>query len=393
MEWGVGDGTHAADFLNHFQQLDTATRFYPRLQYTLADFSPEMLQHAQNNEKLKPHAEQLIFNRFDALDKLPWQHNSVHLIHVHELYDDLGNVEKITKTGPHTFSRTMARVYIDATKHFQKIDGTSVDAKEVARRIHQRDYNFLKQLSSDFLADVHIEEQESFLDITNHPYREFLEHWTKKFPNGTTFPLNIGAAENLQAAVRLLNLENGGYLHVSDYGFTGDSFLETHQSKEGILFGKIACGQPTSFVNFELLTYVLSLQSQVTGFCERDHAYMSRIAGKNMRRSTYILQASTDFIHRMRPDLGPDDIIDINSLDDMNLLKWIALIVSQMTKEEWINKVQLWEMINDHVPDDDFVRGMVNAAINYLFETNTYEGHTEHHLTVERRHTLRDKAK
>ena len=54
-EWGVGNGNLAARFLSRLKSADTDQTVYPRIHYTLCDYSEEILNGVRANPNLQEH--------------------------------------------------------------------------------------------------------------------------------------------------------------------------------------------------------------------------------------------------------------------------------------------------------------------------------------------------
>ncbi len=282
--WGIGNGKFTAEFLDHFKALDVENRFYPRLRVIVGDSSAASLKAARTSPDLMKHNANLAFVQFDANKSLPFKDQKALLIRFNELYDDLGNVEKIIKVNDDTFYRVRGRLWILPHQTFRKKDGRSISAQVFVRDYWNKGMEALNQLDISFLDGIGWEEvlEDSPIDLAKHPYGSFMKEWTKGEKQGL-FVMNLGAAENLRQAVDMLDLEHGGFLRLSDYGFMTKKAIRLGKKKPSGMLWRTSGRQPTAWVNCALLKEALKDRPDVAVSIEEEDRHVSRMIGKTMR--------------------------------------------------------------------------------------------------------------
>jgi len=338
-EWGIGDGRFAADFLDHFEILDHEKKYYARLMYVLADRSRSALGFARQNERLTRHQDILSFVRFDALGGLPFADYSAMLIQFEELYDDLGDVEKIIKTGEKEFYRYVGRLRISSEAKFESNDGRVIHAREFKEGYWDKGIEGLKEVKISFLSNIEIEEQleTDRIDLEKHPFGRFIQESTARLSR-SVFPLNLGAVQNLERASSLLDLRKGGYLRLSDYGFILGRQSEDVDPMRFISVGIAGARQPTARVNFGLLKWALR-NDRVRVLIESESNFVSRLAGQRILDREFLNQHLNtiellEFV--VSNDQGPREQGSV--MLEMVVISWSVMLIHDpwVRKEEWM---------------------------------------------------------
>ncbi|MDP3980092.1 MAG: class I SAM-dependent methyltransferase, partial [Chlamydiota bacterium] len=316
------------------------------------------------------------FVNFDANEELPFNKGSVMFIRLHELYDDLGDLEKIVKRGEGDFRRIKGRLAISARGSFLKKDGSTIDAETFARDYWARGLSALEELDIRFLKQIAIQtiEDEESINLDEHPYGDFLRNWTSDIPSGTLV-LNLGAARNLQEAVALLDLERGAYLRISDYGFISAKALGMEDKGIGSMAGQHSSGQTTALVNFPLLQYLLRDRKNISVELEDEDLHVGRMLGKDMRSKRFIYEASErlqEKLHQLR-----------------NIQVRINLALKNGFPSKWVNREELIAYLiqynreafisQRHSTPEDRIREIINTIFDMPLAE---EGHYMYHLRV-----------
>ncbi len=220
------------------------------------------------------------------------------------------------------------------------------------------------------------------IDLEKHPYGAFMKEWTKSERRGV-FSLNLGAVHNFKQALALLDLDRGGYLRLSDYGYTSAKILRKAMLNPKILMGKTRVGgQPTAQVNMPLLQFEAGRIKDIEVSVEESNKHVNRWLGMNSRAKTIL-----------------DDILLYSR--DLNIPRplryWmrndLAYCTDRWTNkgqgDQWIDRDALVESMVKH--DGHLLAGLgyqdVRAAaekfVDDLFKADVIEEeHSDYHMKV-----------
>ena len=210
--------------------------------------------------------------------------------------------------------------------------------------------------------------------------------WTSQVPEAE-FPLNLGAVRNLRQAVDLLDLDHGGYLRASDYGFVSPQAAETRGNfGRSPLMGRLRVGQPTAMVNFPLLMFALRDRQDMDVSLEREDAHVSRSLGVALRRKSVLhclLGEKLFLLGGEGESLNPVEYL-LLSLTDLTLChfpgRWVG-------REELIKRSSEFNepaFRNVGIPD---IKGFITKFVDGLFSEalrveDTMDDEKEYHLKV-----------
>lgn len=238
MEWGVGNGNLAGSFLSRLQALDSDNAVYPRLTYSLCDFSDEILKGARAHPKLVVHEDRTRFVSLNAEADRVTREEPVHQIISNEIWDDLAT-RVVVKLGGE-FLEEYLMPCIDPARCPLPFD-------EFETAFQQRDLDKLKA-DPGFLEHIHWERNLQKTDLADWPEADVLDAHFQKIDDRIPVPVNIGAFKTLRQAFGILAPDSMGYTGF-DYGMLGLREL----NQVGRPYFKLYGGQYTNMVNFPLL--------------------------------------------------------------------------------------------------------------------------------------------
>lgn len=249
LELGPGNGNSAARFLNRLITLDKrhGTKFYPRTEYFLADFSYQMLESARENRLLRRHLKKLAFLQCDA-SNLRLKEGGLLLVRANELLDDLP-AQILTRDGTKFFEASIT-LHLDPKVQIKRRNGSLLTRREFAR-LASMDGKELSGIDGGFLRHLSLE-------VTHRPAHPdiasalFIMDSFRDFPENTLIPIPFSAASAIHSLRPLLH--PCGRIDFFDYGF--NSLQELEEVQGGIFRTP---GALTAFVNFPYLTHAARL--------------------------------------------------------------------------------------------------------------------------------------
>lgn len=298
-EWGVGNGNLAARFLGRVKELDTAGRVYPRILYTLCDYSQEILNGVQANPNLQEHAGRFATVRVDAGNMTCFQPGSLQKILSNEIWDDLATRVLVKSQG--MLYEEYLQPLIDP-----EVIGEGLETFQ--REFERAD---LQALSArpPFLDRIVWDRAFQRVEVSDWPFGQVIARHMKGIHDDIPTPINVGAFRTLETARNLLADSGQGYT-----GFDYGMLSMDHLNWEGRPYFKLYGGQYTSMVNFPLLMDV----GREVGFreveCEPQHAFVSRSLGEPVISLVELVQN-----HPQAAQLAPWDV-DVLMLQTLQAL-------------------------------------------------------------------------
>ncbi|MGP0628281.1 hypothetical protein ACTRW9_01080 [Nitrospina sp. 32_T5] len=261
-EWGVGNGNLAARLLDRLKDIDPEGRVYPRLSYTLCDYSQEILNGVEANPDLQAHAGRYATALIDARDPEGAEPGSLTWVLSNEIWDDLATRVLVKSQG------TLFEEYLQPLIDPAVIEG---DFDAFVQQFQNADLDALKS-HPPFLDQIVWERAFQRTDVSDWPFGEVVDKHMKAIDDDIPTPVNVGAFGTLEKARRLLHPQHSAGYTGFDYGMLSTA----HLNRVGRPYFKLYGGQYTSMVNFPLLAEV----GQAAGFShielEPQHAYVSR---------------------------------------------------------------------------------------------------------------------
>ena len=299
-EWGVGNGNLAARFLSRLQAADTDQTVYPRIHYTLCDYSEEILNGVRANPNLQEHEGRYFLKPMNAETQDDFEPHSVHKIISNEIWDDLGDIRPAQKRR-HAVRGIPATAA--AAQHPERSYGN------VCRTVHRKESGRAEKPAAVSGTDR--------VGTQFPTHRHFgLAVWRSDpespEPAGgrNPVPINTGAFKTLAQAKQLLAENNRGYTSF-DYGMLSDHELNW----PGRPYYKLYGGQYTSMVNFPLIAEV----AQAVGFAdvqlEHQHDFVGRNLSENVLSALELVQVHPK-ISRMEP--WDADLLMLQTLQALN---------------------------------------------------------------------------
>jgi len=299
-EWGVGNGNLAARFLSRLKETDTEGTVYPRLRYTLCDYSEEILNGVRANPNLQEHEGVVFFERVDAEQPDDFEPGSVHKIISNEIWDDLATSVLIKNDG---------LLYVEYLQPLLRRNVPNVPWDAFTEQFNTRDLEALAA-NPPFLDQIAWERSFQRTDISDWPYGEVIQNHLDRLEEEIPIPVNTGAFKTLDRARRLLAETNLGYSSF-DYGMRSDHELNW----QGRPYYKLYGGQYTSMVNFPLIGEV----GRAAGFAdvtlEPQHDFVARHLGENVVSALELVQTHPG-ISGMEP--WDADILMLQTLHALN---------------------------------------------------------------------------
>ncbi|CAI2719102.1 hypothetical protein [Nitrospina watsonii] len=299
-EWGVGNGNLAARFLSRLRDIDSTGCAYPRLQYTLCDYSLEILKGVEANPHLQDHAGRFATAHLDARDMGGLAPHSLTWVLSNEIWDDLATRVLIKSQG------TLYEEYLQPLIDRAVLDG---DFETFLNRFENADLEAL-QAQPPFLEHIVWERAFQRTDLGDWPFGEVVRQHMESIGDDIPVPINAGAFGTLEKAHRLLAPGRS-------FGYTGFDYgmldLE-HLNWEGRPYFKLYGGQYTSMVNFPLLADV----GRAIGFQNVDrepqHTFVHRNLGEPVISLVELVQN-----HPRVAEMAPWDV-DVLMLETLQAL-------------------------------------------------------------------------
>ncbi|NIQ01829.1 MAG: hypothetical protein GWM98_16670 [Nitrospinaceae bacterium] len=240
-EWGVGNGNLAARFLTRLKEIDTGQSVYPRIRYTLCDYSEEILNGVRANPELQKHEGRFFPVRVNAEGKDEFQPHSVHHIISNEIWDDLSTKVLLKNEG---------MLYEEYLQPLLARNVPSIPWEPFVVHFTDGDLDALKA-NPPFLDRIVWERSYQRVDISDWPYDEVIAKHMETLEDEIPIPVNTGAFKTLERAKYLLAETSLGYTSM-DYGMLSARELNWR----GRPYFKLYGGQYTFMVNFPLIAEV-----------------------------------------------------------------------------------------------------------------------------------------
>jgi len=260
-EWGVGNGNLAARFLSRLKEVNEDGAVYPRIMYTLCDYSEEILKGVRANLDLQEHSGRFgtVLVNAEQIDGFP--PGSVHAILSNEIWDDLATKVLLKNQG------TLYEEYL------QPLIDPSIPAGEFEIFVDAFQNKELETLAAapPFLDQIFWERSFQRTDLGDWPFGDVIQKHLEGIADDIPTPINIGAFRTLERARPFLAESSNGYTGM-DYGMLGEDDL----NREGRPYFKLYGGQYTNMVNFPLLAEVGKAAGFTDVAWEPQHDFVSR---------------------------------------------------------------------------------------------------------------------
>ena len=240
MEWGCGNGNLAACFLDHVKALDRDAVLYPRMQYVLIDASDTVLDGARANAELAKHGDRVQFVQATVPDLQSFADGSIDRIFCNELWSELPTKLLLRKAGD-----VMEEHIRPNMKETRLIDYP--DWAGLVQAFDEADIAGLKPLPA-FLDDILWEREYHKIEAKDVSFRRLISDFLKLFDEELLMPVNVGAADSLKEAHRLLAPDALGFSSF-DAGTADEAVLNDPEKPCYNLVG----GQFSFMVNLALL--------------------------------------------------------------------------------------------------------------------------------------------
>ncbi len=300
MEWGVGNGNLAGSFLSFLKAHDTEGRVYPRLRYSLCDFSEEILKGARRQPRLEDHLEQVDFVHMNAEAGDVASESPVHQIISNEIWDDLATKVLVKLDGQ--FLEEFLQPHLDPTHITLPFD-------EFADAFREKDLDRLKTLPA-FLDHIHWERTLRKSNLADLPHADEIKNHFENIEERIPVPVNTGAFQTLKRASDLLAESSFGYTGF-DYGMLGFEEL----NRVGRPYFKLYGGQYTNMVNFPLLKSIGESLRFTNITLKPQHLFVSDSLGEPVLSALDLVQAHPN-IRRLDP--WDVDLLMIQTLAALN---------------------------------------------------------------------------
>jgi SAM-dependent MidA family methyltransferase len=299
-EWGVGNGNLAARFLSRLQSADADQAVYPRIHYTLCDYSEEILKGVRANPNLQAHEGRYFLKQVNAETQDDFEPHSVHKIISNEIWDDLATSVLLKNDG---------MLYEEYLQPLLPPNIPNVPMETFVEQFTEKNFDALKN-HPPFLEQIVWERSFQRTDISDWPYGAFILKHLERLDDEIPIPINTGAFQTLERAHRMLTENNLGYSSF-DYGMLSDHELNWR----GRPYYKLYGGQYTSMVNFPLIAEV----GQAVGFAdvqlEHQHDFVGRSLSENVLSALELVQVHPK-ISRLEP--WDADLLMLQTLQALN---------------------------------------------------------------------------
>ena len=299
-EWGVGNGNLAARFLSRLKSADTDQSVYPRLRYTLCDYSEEILNGVRANPNLKEHEGVYFLEQVNAETQEDFQPHSVHKIISNEIWDDLATRVLLKNDG---------LLYEEYLQPLLRRDIPNGAWETFVEHFTEKNLDVLKS-KPPFLEQIVWERSFQRTDISDWPYGEVIQQHLQRLKDEIPIPINTGALQTLERAKSMLAANHLGY-SAFDYGMLSDRELNLPDRPYYKLYG----GQYTSMVNFPLIAEV----ARAVGFAEvqleHQHDFVGRHLSEKVLSALELVQIHPK-ISRMEP--WDADLLMLQTLQALN---------------------------------------------------------------------------
>jgi SAM-dependent MidA family methyltransferase len=299
-EWGVGNGNLAARFLSRLKSADTDQTVYPRIHYTLCDYSEEILKGVRANPNLQEHEGRTFLKHVNAETQGDFEPHSVHKIISNEIWDDLATSVLLKNDG---------MLYEEYLQPLLPRNIPSATWEQFVDQFNEKNLDALKS-NPPFLEQIVWERSFQRTDISDWPHGETILKHLNRLEDEIPIPINTGAFQTVERAKELLAENNQGYTSF-DYGMLSDHELNWR----GRPYYKLYGGQYTSMVNFPLIAEV----AQAVGFAEvqleHQHDFVGRNLSEKVLSALELVQVHPK-ISRMEP--WDADLLMLQTLQALN---------------------------------------------------------------------------
>ncbi len=279
LDLGCGNGNGTAFFLDKLKELDEKgkTGFFGRVECTLADFSPQMLEDAKKSRHLRTYRDITSFMHTDV-ETLSLPGDGYLLVRSNELFDDLPSQMLVFK-GDH-FNDVRLAMHLPQRIPLHMKDGRRLARQDFARMARHLerglsavDGSFVKHLELEVIRRKAIPDLTSILLLLD----DFV-----KMPEGMTVPVPLAAGATVLQLLPYLHKR--ARIDAFDYGF--NSLGELKKLQPAIFRTP---GALTTFVNFPYLVRIAKLAGFRRAKVEPQAAFMGK-KGKEADEHFYHLR-------------------------------------------------------------------------------------------------------
>jgi SAM-dependent MidA family methyltransferase len=299
-EWGVGNGNLAARFLSRLQSADTDQTVYPRIHYTLCDYSEEILKGVRANPNLQEHEGRYFLKPMNAETQDDFEPHTVHKIISNEIWDDLATSVLLKNEG---------MLYEEYLQPLLPRNIPNVPMETFVEQFAGKNLDALKS-HPPFLEAIIWERSFQRTDISDWPFGEVILKHLDRLEDEIPIPINTGAFQTLERAKQHLAENNLGYSSF-DYGMLSDHELNLR----GRPYYKLYGGQYTSMVNFPLIAEVAQLVGFADVQLEHQHDFVGRNLSEKVLSALELVQVHPK-ISRMEP--WDADLLMLQTLQALN---------------------------------------------------------------------------
>ncbi len=303
-EWGCGNGNLAACFLSHLKTIDHEGLVYPRVRYVLVDSHAGSLEAARSHPALAGHLDRVETLCADVTNLSGISDRSVDRIICNELWNDLPT--KLMLRMDAEFEEEFIRPNLRETR-FAEIP----DWSRFVRAFEAGDSDVLREFHP-FLDDIIWEKEYRKLEWKDVPFRKTITEFMKTLEEQVLVPVNVGAAQTIKEAKRLLRSDAVGFSSF-DAGAVSRQVLNDPDKP---CYGQYG-GQFSFVVNFPLLEAVAKYVGAATIETEPQKEFLGRELGTNVV-SLMDLMATHPSAGTLTP-AGQDELIlnTIRALDEV----------------------------------------------------------------------------
>ncbi len=268
-EWGCGNGNLAACFLSHLKAIDDAGLVYPRVRYVLVDSHAGSLEAAKAHPELADHLGRVETVCADVTNLSGVADRSVDRIICNELWNDLPT--KLMLRMDAEFEEEFIRPNLRETRYAEIPDWS-----RFVRAFEAGDGDVLREFHP-FLDDIVWEKEYRKLEWKDVPFRKTITEFMKTLEEQVLVPVNVGAAQSIKEAKRLLRPDGIGFSSF-DAGAVSRQVLNDPDKP---CYGQYG-GQFSFVVNFPLLEAVAKYVGAVTIETEPQKSFLGRELGTNV---------------------------------------------------------------------------------------------------------------
>lgn len=303
-EWGCGNGNLAACFLSHLKAIDGEGLVYPRVRYVLVDSHPGTLEAAKTHPELARHLDRVETLCADVTNLSGVSDRSIDRIICNELWNDLPT--KLMLRMDADFEEEFIRPNLRETRYAEIPDWS-----RFVRAFEAADCDVLREFHP-FLDDIIWEKEYRKLEWKDVPFRKTITEFLKTLDDQVLVPVNVGAAQTVKEAKRLLRPEGIGFSSFD----AGAVSREVLNDPDKPCYGQYG-GQFNFVVNFPLLEAVARYVGAAAIQTEPQREFVGRELGTNVV-SLMDLLATHPSAGTLKP-AGQDELIlnTIRALDEV----------------------------------------------------------------------------